>query len=223
MYKVLKMKYMKAIFFIVVSFFSFLSVEKIITFGSAQILENDAFCKTGLHYLMTPNREELIGGIYGKKVDFSKDFTITYKYKQITNNIWNIPADGIALSFYENHNGFTKRGGGLGYIYNIDKGISFELDIYVNKEVNEAFYHTAIHIDGSNLPSTKMKEIELKSEYLVSIKWDSKASKFYFYLDKKLMHQYTYTAFNNREISWAISAATGGLYSEQCICLQAYP
>lgn len=198
--------------------------------GTAQATGNDCYQLTGLF----GNQNGTVW--YGDQLDLNQPFNIQFRM-----NFGNLDvdgADGICFVLHtQGTSAIGQNGGGMGY-QDFGTSLGIEFDTYQNSNRSDPFYdHVAIQLNGdinhsgaNNVAgpvqiSPFNENVEDGDDHVVEIRWDPATNALQVYFDCAFRLQGNIDIINQvfngtTQVWWGFTAATGGLYNNQSVCLQ---
>ncbi len=193
-------------------------------------LSNSATKISANEVQLTPESQNLVGQVFSRtKADFSKSFDFSIQAN--LGNIDNTGADGIAILFHNDPQGFQATGGsgyGMG-AGNIQNGIVMELDTYSNgagfNDIGND--HTSIwdsddQINGEISSAIDFGNLEDGVWHDIHFNWDVSTHTISYTVDNINAGSYTGDVVNNylggKQLAYfGFTASTGGYYNDQRI------
>ena len=187
-------------------------------------------------YQLTANANYQNGTVwYGNQIDLSTDFDISFFMNFGTSDGG---ADGMCFVLHTlGTTAIGQSGGGLGYL-NFGTSLAVEFDTYQNGNYGDPTYdHIAIvkngnidHNNSANVYTAPVQadandvNIEDGVDHNVRIMWNATTHVFSVYFDCVLRATTTLDIIANifvgqNQVNWGFTAATGGLYNIQTVCL----
>lgn len=173
---------------------------------------------------------------YSDQLDLNKDFKLEFSMNLGSNDAGG--ADGIVFVLQTvGTNALGQAGGGIGF-EGFSPAFGIEFDTWQNTNVNDPSYdHAAFvtngvinHNSSNNLAgpvqiSLNSSNVEDGKDHIVTVTWDAikKEVSMYFDCNLRLNKQVDLvkTIFNNKNVVyWGFTAATGGSYNNQTVCLR---
>ncbi|MFN0031976.1 MAG: L-type lectin-domain containing protein, partial [Flavobacteriales bacterium] len=198
--------------------------------GSAQSIGDDC-------YQLTPELTTQNGTVwYGEQIDLSEPFDLSFimNYGNLDGN----GADGICFVLQTvGTSAIGESGGGLGYL-NFGPSLGIEFDTWQNGEYGDPFEdHIAIEMNGdinhnsaNNVAGPVQADpfdvnIEDGEDHVVRVVWSPEFNSVQVYFDCVFRVEgivnLVEDIFNGQnEVYWGFTAATGGSYNNQVVCLQ---
>ncbi len=223
------MKFILSLFFVFV-FLPAIEAQTYFLNGDAQAVGGDCYLLTG--EFGTQN-----GTVwYADQIDLDEpfDFSFTMNYGTIDGN----GADGICFVLQTvGTAAIGESGGGLGYL-NFGTSLGIEFDTWQNGEYGDPFEdHIAIekngdinHNSANNIAGPVQADafdqnIEDGEDHIVRITWDPLTTALQVYFDCVFRLEGDVDLVNeifggSSEVYWGFTAATGGAFNNQTVCLQ---
>lgn len=205
--------------------------------GQSYFLNGDAIATGEDCYRLTTTLQNQNGTVwYGDQIDLNFPFNIQFRMN-LGNNDGG--ADGICFVIQTvGTSAIGASGGGMGYL-NFGTSLGIEFDTYQNGDYNDpGFDHIAIQRNGDinhNSPTGNLagpvqmspfnQNTEDGQEHVVQIVWEpvGKTVSVYFdcYFRTQAQIDLQQEIFNgNNLVYWGFTAATGGLFNDQTVCLE---
>ncbi len=196
------------------------------------ILENDSSVNVLNEYVVTRNRRDQSGAIWG--VD-TVNLNIPFDFRFLIflgNN--NDGADGVAFVLKsETSIKFGNKGSGLGF-QGILNSLGVEFDTYQNKDdINDPIEdHTAIAINGNTNHNNELEtlfgpvllpNLEDGRFHKVQFIWNPKLNNFKYFFDDRFVAEINVnlkSIIGNDKAIWGFTGSTGLFFNEQKICVQ---
>lgn len=206
--------------------------------ASAQtyFLNGTAVALGGDCYQLTANANYQNGTVwYGNQIDLSSDFDISFVMNFGTSDGG---ADGMCFVLHtQGTSAIGQSGGGLGYL-NFGTSLAVEFDTYQNGNYGDPTYdHIAIvkngNIDHNNTANVYTAPVQANAndlniedgqDHQVRMMWNATTHAFSVYFDCILRATTTVDIIasifsGQNQVYWGFTAATGGLYNIQTVCL----
>ncbi len=223
-----KMGSAKNFFLILLIFIPFLSEAQFNLNGSARQISQRCF-------QLTDERLNIVGSIWDTtKINLNESFEVSLDLFFGCRDFDG--ADGIVFGFQPVGTSIGSVGEGIGFL-NVTPSIGIEMDTYQNSNLNDpSFDHMAIIRNGdvnhsrSNTLAGPVSigtngNIEDCQSHIIKVRWDATLKKLEASFDCKPLLSYTGDIVNdifngNPLVFWGFTAATGGSFNRQEVCLQ---